>query len=221
MSILHNFVVFEGPDGSGTSTQLNLLKYCHLQEAPDGAHRAQNLLYNRTSPTYEPTGGPIGHIIHQALRGEKPLHAKTLAHLFAADRNEHLYAPDGIVERCARGELVVCDRYVLSSLVYQGLTCADDTPEILNAAFPLPELLCYFDIDSELAEKRMAKRSFKEIYEYLDFQKQVRERYQALLPGYTREGVRVEVIDASQSEEEVARVVSQAITKLPIFREEA
>jgi dTMP kinase len=213
MAILHNFVVFEGPDGSGTSTQLNLLK--------PAQKRAQNLLYSRVYSTYEPTDGPIGRLIRQALRGEDPLHAKTLAHLFAADRNEHLYAPDGIAERCARGELVVCDRYVLSSLVYQGLTCGDDTPEILNAAFPLPELLCYFDIDSNLAEKRMAARPLKEIYEYLDFQKQVRERYQALLPRYEQEGVCVDVIAAAQSEADVARVVSEAIAKLPIFRVEA
>jgi dTMP kinase len=105
--------------------------------------------------------------------------------------------------------------------VYQGITCGDDTPEILNAAFPLPELLCYFDIDSNLAEKRMATRPLKEIYEYLDFQRQVRERYQALLPRYEREGVRIEVIDAAQSAEAVARIVSQAIAKLPIFSQEA
>jgi dTMP kinase len=209
MRILHNFVVFEGPDGSGTTTQLNRLK------AP-----AQNLLYN-TCVTYEPTDGPIGRLIREALRGAAPLHAKTLAHLFAADRNEHLYAPDGIAARCTRGELVVCDRYVWSSLVYQGITCGDDTPETLNAAFPLPELLCYFDIDSALAEKRMAARPLKDIYERLDFQQQVRARYQALLPRYERAGVRVEVIDASQSAEAVARAVSHAIAKLPIFSEEA
>ncbi|MDR3303255.1 MAG: dTMP kinase [Treponema sp.] len=210
MSILQNFVVFEGADGSGTTTQLNRLQRFFPQ--------LSNFL--PLYSTCEPTSGPIGRLIRQALRGEAPLHAKTLAHLFAADRSEHLYAPDGIAERCARGELVVCDRYALSSLVYQGITCGDDTPELLNAAFPLPELLCYFDIDSRLAEKRMAKRPLKEMYEYLDFQQRVRERYHALLPRYERAGVRVERIDASESEETVARAVSQAVAKLPILQVE-
>jgi dTMP kinase len=201
MCIIPNFVVFEGPDGSGTSTQLELLeRFFHDHQDNDVPH-----LYR----TAEPTDSPIGSLIRQSLRGEPKLDAKTLTYLFAADRNEHLFTPNGIIERCARGELVVCDRYILSSLVYQGLTCGEELPATLNAAFPLPALLLYFDIDSELAAKRIEKRPHKDIYEVLEFQVKVRERYQALLPRFVSAGVRVESINASASVTEVMETVLQ------------
>jgi dTMP kinase len=203
MDTIPNFVVFEGADGSGTTTQLDL-----LEEFFHGRHSRELPRLHRTA---EPTGGPIGGLIRRSLRGETRLNAMTLAYLFAADRNEHLFAPDGIIERCGRGELVVCDRYVLSSLVYQGLTCGEELPATLNAAFPLPELLLYFDIDSELAAKRMENRPVKDIYEYLEFQMKVRQRYQALLPRFAAVGVRVANIDASQSATDVAAAVRAAM----------
>jgi dTMP kinase len=206
MDIIPNFVVFEGADGSGTTTQLDLLEeFFH-------SHHANEL--PRLYRTAEPTGGPIGGLIRRSLRGETRLDAKTLAYLFAADRNEHLFTPNSIIERCERGELVVCDRYVLSSLVYQGLTCGEALPATLNAALPLPALLLYFDIDSELAAKRMAKRPVKDIYEVLEFQVKVRERYQALLPGFASAGARVETIDASASATDVAATVLQLVLSI-------
>ncbi|MDR1325698.1 MAG: dTMP kinase [Treponema sp.] len=206
MDIIPNFVVFEGADGSGTSTQLELLEGFF--------HDHQNNEVPRLYRTAEPTGSPIGSLIRRSLRGETQLDAKTLAYLFAADRNEHLFTPNGIIERCARGELVVCDRYVLSSLVYQGLTCGEELPAALNTAFPLPALLLYFDIDSALAAKRMEKRPLKDTYESLEFQVKVRERYQALLPRFASAGVRVESIDASASVTEVMATVIQLVTTL-------
>ncbi|MDR2419547.1 MAG: dTMP kinase [Treponema sp.] len=203
MDIIPNFVVFEGADGSGTTTQLEL-----LEEFFHGRHNNEIPRLYRTA---EPTGNPIGSLIRQSLRGETQVDAKTLAYLFAADRNEHLFAPNGIIERCSRGELVVCDRYILSSLVYQGLTCGEKLPATLNAAFPLPAILLYFDIDSELAAKRMEKRPLKDIYEVIEFQVKVRERYQALLPRFASVGVRVESIDASASATEVAAKVLQVV----------
>ena len=205
MNIVPNFVVFEGPDGSGTTTQLELLEGFF--------HGPKDSEVPRLYRTAEPTTSPIGRLIRQSLRGETQLDAKTLAYLFAADRNEHLFAPNGIIERCARGELVVCDRYVLSSLVYQGLTCGEELPATLNAAFPLPALLLYFDIDSELAAKRMEKRPLKDIYEVLEFQMRVRERYQELLPRFASVGVRVERIDASASATDVMAMVLQLVRR--------
>jgi dTMP kinase len=137
--------------------------------------------------------------------------------LFAADRNEHVFGEDGVAERCKRGELVVSDRYLLSSLVYQGITCGEELPARLNREFPAPELLLFFDIDCETALKRMEGRAKKEIYEYKDFQIQVRERYKALLPRLSAEGVKVGIIDASLPAEEVALEVWSAIKKMPIF----
>jgi dTMP kinase len=208
MEILANFAVFEGGDGSGTSTQLALLgEQC-------ARSRPQNPVF---FPTAEPTPGAIGRLIRTALKNDPPLHPDTLARLFAADRGEHLYAPDGIAERCKRGELVVCDRYVPSSLVYQGIECGEQLPRGLNTPFPAPELLLFFDLDPHIALERLNSRPSLEIYERLEFQQKVRERYHALLGEYRAGGVRVEIIDASQSVEKVAAEVWRQVSKMPIL----
>ncbi|MDR1126990.1 MAG: dTMP kinase [Treponema sp.] len=190
------FVVFEGGDGSGTSTQLELLR---------GKPRVWT--------TREPTDSPIGRLIRSALRGEITLHPETLTRLFSADRNEHLFAKDGVIDRCSQGEIVVSDRYTLSSLVYQGFLCGD-LPFKLNEDFPLPELLFFLDIDPQIAMRRIENRSDREIYEYLEFQELVRERYKTLVPQWQQKGVRVIVIDASEPVEAIARKAAQEIDAL-------
>ena len=211
MEILKNFAVFEGCDGSGTTTQLNILEeFIHQNR--------ESLSLPSLYRTFEPTDGSIGKLIRSLLRKEIELLPKTVALLFAADRSEHIYGAGGVAEHCNRGELVVSDRYVPSSLVYQGITCGEELPLMLNRDFPGPELLLFFDIDPETAQKRMANRELKEIYEYMDFQIRVREQYKALLPQFTAQGVRVEIIDASPPPEEVAREVWSVILKMPIFK---
>jgi dTMP kinase len=209
VEILGNFAVFEGGDGSGTSTQLALLKdkFAARRRKPPPFF-----------PTAEPAEGPIGRIIRSALKNNPVLQPDTLARLFAADRGEHLYASDGIVERCKRGELVICDRYVLSSLVYQGIECGEDLPRSLNSAFPAPELLLFFDIDPQIAQERLHSRPSLEIYEHLEFQKKVRKHYHALLGEYRDAGVRVEIIDAAQSVEKAAAEVWSYVSQMPILR---
>jgi dTMP kinase len=201
--VLRNFIVFEGGDGSGTTTQINLLK-----------ERLEN--FPRLHATFEPTDRGF---IRRALKGEIKLEPDTLAVLFAADRTEHLYEKNGIIERLERGELVVCDRYVLSSLVYQGITCGRELPLSLNKHFPHPELLFFFDVEAETAVKRMENRAVKEIFEYQDFQKRVREEYKALLPWYEEKGVKIVVINAGKSIEESFEAVWTEIKKLPILKE--
>jgi dTMP kinase len=205
MDIIHNFAVFEGGDGSGTTTQLELLRERFAEPGLPPFHA-----------TFEPTGGPIGVLIRKVLKGEIALQPETAARLFAADRNEHLYGTGGVVERCGRGELAVSDRYTPSSLVYQGIACGDELPSSLNAFFPLPELLIFFDLESETALNRIASRPGRDIYEYPAFQAQVRSRYKALLPRYEEAGVRVEWIDASLPPDEIAEQVWRAVRKMPI-----
>jgi dTMP kinase len=207
MRIIPNFAVFEGGDGTGTTTQLGLLARRFTAAAP---------VFH---PTFEPTEGPAGRLIRSALKKDPPLLPETLARLFAADRGEHLYGPGGVLERTGRGELVVSDRYVLSSLVYQGIACGDELPRNLNAPFPAPELIVFFDLDPRIAGERLQNRPSLEIYEYRDFQEKVRARYHALLPRFRDQGVRVEVIDASRPPEEVAESVWSALEKMPIIRD--
>jgi dTMP kinase len=107
---------------------------------------------------------------------------------------------------------------VLSSLVYQGITCGEELPALLNRDFPLPELLFFFDLESETALRRLESRPARDIYEYLDFQVLVRRRYKALLPSYAEAGVTVTVIVAALPPEEVADTVLNVIQKMPIVR---
>ena len=207
MKIIPNFAVFEGGDGSGTTSQLSLLK--------ERFSKIQNPVF---SPTFEPTDGPVGKLLRSALKREISLKPETMARLFAADRGEHIYGSGGVAERCAGGELVVCDRYVLSSLVYQGIECGDELPMALNSPFPAPELLVFFDIDPEIALERIKSRSSLEIYEYPEFQAKVRKKYLSLLGMYRDAGVRVTIIDAAKSPQEVFTLVWSALSEMPILK---
>ena len=206
MEIIPNFAVFEGGDGSGTTTQLSLL--------------AQRLKSIGTPffTTFEPTDSQIGKIIRSALKNQTPVKQQTLAMLFAADRNEHLYNTDGILEHAKKGELVICDRYALSSLVYQGIECGDELPRLLNSPFPAPEITFFLDIDPQIALTRIKDRSSLEIFETLEFQKKVRSSYLSHIELYRTMGARVEIIDASKTAQEVADQVWSILSQMPIFK---
>jgi dTMP kinase len=208
MAVLQNFVVFEGGDGSGTSTQLEILRR-RFRESP---------ALPPATFTFEPTDGPVGRLLRGALRGDIKLHGETAARLFSADRAEHLYGEGGIVQLLRQGSLVVCDRYTLSSRVYQGIECGDALPESLNRDFPAPCLLLFFDIDTGLALERLKSRDRTDVYENADFQRRVRERYLALLDSCRAEGTRVAVIDAAAPVSRVAEAVWQNIALLPIMK---
>jgi dTMP kinase len=208
MGILQNFAVLEGLDGSGTSTQMELLKQRFAAAAP-----GRPVLHAAA----EPTGGELGRLIRRALRGELPLRPETLARLFAADRGEHLYGAGGIVERAGRGELVVCDRYVPSSLVYQGLECGEELPRTLNSPFPAPQLIVFFDLDPHTAAERISARKDRDIYEYLEFQIKVRDRYRSLLPVLRAQGSAVVRLDASRRPEETAGELWAALKTMPVL----
>ncbi len=207
--IIPNFVVFEGGDGSGSTTQITLLEKRFTREGD-----ALPALWT----TCEPTKGTVGVLIRSVLCGETVLRQETLARLFSADREEHIFAADGVLEHCSRGELVVSDRYTLSSLVYQGISCGDDLPTLLNDGFPAPELLFFFDVSPEIALKRIENRCVKEIFEHLDFQVKAQERYKALLSWCEAKGSRVVSVDASKTPEAAAEDVWEELQKLPIMK---
>src|SRR5690242_14637174 len=101
-------VALEGIDGSGTSTQMGPLA---------ALVRARGC---EVVTTAEPTGGPIGMLLRQALRRQLRLDDATLALLFAADRLDHL--SHEVEPALARGAVVLTDRYILSSYAYQSST---------------------------------------------------------------------------------------------------
>jgi dTMP kinase len=169
-------------------------------------------------PTFEPTDHIIGKVIRSALKKEIKLKPDTLALLFAAQRNEHLYGENGILEHTKKGVLVVSDRYTLSSLVYQGIECGFELPFLLNSNFPAPEITIYLDIDPEIALSRMKNRTSFEIYEYIEFQEKVRLQYKSCIEKYRDLGAKVEIIDASKSASEVADQVWNILSQMPILK---
>ena len=152
------FIVFEGLDGAGTTTQCRL-----LGEWLESQGR-------RVHQTAEPSDGPIGRMIRRVLREEQMgadgarMNARSIAGLFAADRADHLKSE--IEPALARGEDVICDRYVHSSLAYQGVETDLDWVASLNSVMPPPDLILFVDVPVEVASQRRASRAEDaEIYE--------------------------------------------------------
>ena len=184
--VLKKFIVFEGIDGTGTTTQLKRLE-AHCETEHITAYF-----------TCEPTDSEIGKLIRAILKGTIPYHAETLAYLFAADRAEHLLGNNGIINSCKNNIPVISDRYIFSSLAYQGLTCGDALVSRLNGHFPLPELLFYFSLEPETAEARIAHRDIKEIFENLSFQSKVKQKFETILAHYGNSGMNIHIIDATK-----------------------
>ena len=174
------FIVFEGLDGSGKSTQIQML-----------SKRLQDLAL-KVYTTAEPTEGPIGTLIRQMLSGKLQTDQRALACLFAADRTDHLVNKSyGIKNKVDSGELVLCDRYYFSSYAYHagayhaGTYHAGDmdmewliTLNLPNAEIMRPDLTIFIDVSPEKCFDRIkVGRRDIEIFEHLDILKQVRENY--------------------------------------------
>jgi dTMP kinase len=184
--ILKNFIVLEGLDGAGTTTQADLLyTRCQTQNRPA-------LL------TREPTERAAGMLVRKILRGDAAVLPHTMARLFAADRNEHIDARDGIRETAEKGVLVICDRYLFSSLAYQSVDCGWDFVRSLNEGFPLPEFLVFLDIQPQEGEKRLKARGEREIYEYEAFQTRAAAGYRRVLEEYAQSGIKILRLDATE-----------------------
>ena len=190
---LKNFIVFEGIDGSGTSTQIKKLVERDL---------------NKFVATAEPTKKETGLFLRKMLGGDFSVDSKTAAYLFAADRCEHIYGKDGVIDLLNQGKIVVSDRYFFSSLAYQSVSCGNELPRLLNSQFPLPEILFYFYIDPEISLKRVEDRNEKkEIYEKIDIQKKIAKLYDEVIEEYQQKsqenGMKIITIDASKSIDQV------------------
>ena len=203
--ILNNFVVFEGIDGAGTSTQMRL-----LAERDSG---------KKIAFTAEPTERPTGKFLRQILAGKEKVSAQTAAYLFAADRAEHLWGDGGLVDQTKNGLTVVSDRYLFSNLAYQGVTCGEELPRTLNSPFPLPELLFFFDISAQKSLERVEKRGeAKEIYENEKFLENTAARYREIVNRYKKlenSGMRIVELDATLPKKKISDLIWNEI--LPII----
>lgn len=195
------FLVVEGLDGAGTTTQARQLA---------NALRARGL---RTTETHEPTERPVGRTLRQALRRELtlpdggPLDPATMALLFAADRIDHLRAT--VEPALSRGEVVISDRYVHSSLAYQ----SDELPirwvDAINARARRADLVLWLEVPVDVCIERLSQRGgTPEIYEQKDVLERVAQRYEEALKLRPEPVVR---IDGTGSVDEVTAALVRAV----------
>ena len=199
--LLKKFIVFEGIDGAGTSTQIKKL----VESNP-----------SKYIATAEPTKDETGKFLRRMLAGDFSVDEKTNAYLFAADRCQHIYGKYGVIETINSGKTVVSDRYFFSSMAYQAIFCGPELPELLNSPFPLPEYLFFFDINPEISLGRVDSRNEKkEIYEKLDLQKKIAAEYEKIISKYeagsAESGMKIIRIDATKSIEEIAEFIKSKL----------
>lgn len=160
-------IALEGIDGAGTTTQTRLLQSA-LAARGHAVHA-----------TCEPSQGPVGKLLREVLRGELAADAHTVALLFAADRLQHVR--DEIQPAQRAGQIVISDRYVLSSLAYQSLECDEAWVAAINRFAPAANLTILLDISVEMAAARRAQQGrAAERFDALDVQRRVAERYREL-----------------------------------------
>ena len=184
------FIVLEGPDGAGISTQAALL---HSNLIARGL---------RAASTKEPTGGPIGSVVRQALAHRlvyppnEPVGDDVMALLYAADRLDHLRAD--VLPRLEAGVHVVCDRYRLSSYAYQGLTLGQDWVRTLNNRAIAPDLTFFIDVPPETSQQRIVARGGHiELYERDERLRPIYANYLSLIEAAKAEGERIITVDAT------------------------
>lgn len=169
------FVALEGIDGAGTTSQLVPLR-AHLQARGHTVHT-----------THEPSGGETGQLLRRYLRGGD-IDEAALALLFAADRLQHWRTE--VAPALAAGGIVLCDRYLWSSLAYQ--TTADpplgeDWVRTLNVHAPAPNLTLLFTVSAATAaQRRRARGHAKERFDADARQARVAEAYARLLAAHRR-----------------------------------
>lgn len=200
------FIVFEGLDGSGKSTQIRLLEQRLVQQG------------HRVAVTAEPTASATGGLVRDALCAFTPRTGAEIAALFAADRVAHNTNPVwGIGKMLAEGRTVICDRYYYSSMAYQGSVTDPDWVRDMNLNCPeirRPDLCVFLDVDYERCCERMeGDRAFREIYENRDSLKKIRERYFSVFEEL-RERDNIAVVNAARAVDAVAADVFSAVEAL-------
>ncbi len=186
MKLIPRFFALEGLDGSGTTTQCDLVAATAERERID------------FHTTAEPTTDRLGLLIREVLGGSLEVSPETLAHLFAADRCEHLNASkSGILALVEAGVRVVTDRYLFSSLAYQSVDCGLEYVHRLNDVFPLPEAVVFLEVTPDVAMTRSTKRGSVEIFETDGYQRAVVESYSRALVWAESKGVVVHRLDGT------------------------
>lgn len=206
-----DFIVLEGIDGSGTTTQANRL-----------AVRLRSMGLP-IAVTHEPSNGPIGALIRQVLQGRmvvpglsgggRPPSWNTMALMFAADRLDHLESM--VHPNLLEGVTVISDRYDYSSVAYQSVT-ADGDPSVvawvrdINRHARRPDLTLVFDVDPAIAERRRAQRAGRrELFDDEELQRDLASFYRDMERHFPED--RIVHVDGDRSADEVADEVLEIV----------
>ena len=162
-------IVFEGIDGSGKGTQIKLLA--------DRLDRL-NIEYILTK---EPTNGNIGRLLRDYLTLKLKGNERSIAALFAADRLDHIFGENGMLQAVENGKTVICDRYYLSSYAYHSVGIDMDWVIAMNsqaAECLRPDVHIFIDVVPETAMRRIESRGEKiELFEETERLERVRNNY--------------------------------------------
>ena len=199
------FITIEGPEGSGKTTAVNY-----------AVSKLEEMGYQIVR-TREPGGTPIAEQIRNVILDKEntAMDPRTEALLYAAARRQHLV--EKVWPLTKEGKIVVCDRYIDSSLAYQGGARGLGIDNIININMfatenTWPDLTLLFDIEPELGLARISANAAREVnrldLEKLDFHKKVRNTFLELAKSQPNRFV---IIDASKSQEEVAKAALNAI----------
>ena len=202
------FFVIEGVDGSGKSTQMEILS---------NKLSAVNLKYHLTT---EPTDGPIGVLIRKILRKEIVVSESALAGLFLADRLDHLENEEnGLTKIISRGTHVITDRYYWSSYAYHSLHLPMEWVIAINAKCAeilKPNITFYLDLTAEESIKRIKQsRATTELFEEKRILENVRNNYLKSIELLgDKENVVVVNTNENKSPEEVFEKIWVHISKM-------
>ncbi|MBO4856033.1 MAG: dTMP kinase [Bacilli bacterium] len=199
------FITLEGPEGSGKTT------------AVEAAVKKLEEMGYQIVRTREPGGTPIAEQIRNVIldKGNTAMDGRTEALLYAASRRQHLV--EKVWPALKEGKIVICDRYLDSSLAYQGGARGLGIDEVLNVNLfatenTWPDLTLLFDIKPEIGLARISANADREVnrldLEKIEFHNKVRESFLALAKRFPDRYV---IIDASLSRDEVAKATMEAI----------
>lgn len=190
-------VAIEGIDGAGTTTQCKLLVEA-LTNKGIAVHQ-----------TAEPSQGPIGKLLREALQKKHGIDDMTLVPLFAADRLDHLSRE--IIPKLGEGAVVISDRYTLSSYAYQSMIAPLDYVKAVNEHARHADLNLFVRVSPDVADaRRRARRGPAERFDDNHAQTQIAQRYEQAL---TLAGHHV-VVDGDKSVEEVHAEILAIVEKL-------
>ncbi|EIJ80112.1 thymidylate kinase [Bacillus methanolicus PB1] len=202
------FITVEGPEGAGKTTIIGML----ADELEKEGHKVLK--------TREPGGIEIGEQIRKVIldKNNTAMDPRTEALLYAAARRQHLV--EKVKPALESGMIVFCDRFIDSSLAYQGYARGLGIEEVFSInrfaiEEMMPELTFYFDIEPELGFKRIKQHKGREVnrldLETMEFHQKVREGYLLLMERFPK---RIYKIDASRTIEEVCKESKAKVKQL-------